>query len=81
AFVPASSDRPPSAEMDVINNAIIYRTAAVERDGASHALGTLSADGQAFGNAREPIAQAFEPVGGGDSFLVVVNHFKSKGSA
>ena len=67
--------------MDVITNAIIYRKAAVERTGPSHALGTLSADDQAFGNAREPIAQTFTPVGGGDPFLVVVNHLKSKGSA
>ncbi|MEJ3404851.1 ExeM/NucH family extracellular endonuclease [Rathayibacter sp. YIM 133350] len=81
AFVPSSSELPPASEMDVITNAIIYRTDAVKRSGASHALGTLSADNQAFGNAREPIAQAFAPVGGGDPFLVVVNHFKSKGSA
>src|SRR6478735_4439194 len=67
--------------MDVITNAIIYRTAAVTRSGPSHALGSLSGDDQAFGNAREPIAQAFTPAGGGEPFLVVVNHFKSKGSA
>ena len=77
AFVPSSSELPDPAEMDVINNAIIYRPAAVTRTGDSHALGTLSGDGQAFGNAREPIAQAFTPVGGGTPFLVVVNHFKS----
>ncbi|GAA1980271.1 ExeM/NucH family extracellular endonuclease [Microbacterium pumilum] len=81
AYVPSSTDLPPAAEMDVITNAIIYRTAAVERTGESHALGTLSADDQAFGNAREPIAQVFTPTGGGEPFLVVVNHFKSKGSA
>ena len=56
AYVPSSAELPPAAEMDVITNAIIYRTAAVERTGESHALGTLSADDQAFGNAREPIA-------------------------
>lgn len=81
AYVPSSADLPPVAEMDVITNAIIYRKAAVERTGPSHALGTMSADDQAFGNAREPIAQVFTPVGGGDPFLVVVNHLKSKGSA
>ncbi|GIG23115.1 multifunctional nuclease/2',3'-cyclic-nucleotide 2'-phosphodiesterase/5'-nucleotidase/3'-nucleotidase [Cellulomonas chitinilytica] len=82
AFVPsATADLPPVAQMDVINNAIIYRTAAVTRTGPSHALGSLSADDEAFGNAREPIAQAFTPAGGGEPFLVVVNHFKSKGSA
>ncbi len=81
AYVPSSADLPPATEMDVITNAIIYRPAAVERTGDSHALGTLSADDQAFGNAREPIAQAFTPAGGGEPFLVVVNHLKSKGSA
>jgi len=82
AYVPsATADLPPAAEMDVITNAIIYRTAAVTRSGPSHALGSLSGDDQAFGNAREPIAQAFTPAGGGEPFLVVVNHFKSKGSA
>ena len=36
----------------------------------------------AFGNAREPLAQAFKKVGSpnADGFAVVVNHFKSKGS-
>ena len=36
----------------------------------------------AFANAREPLAQAFKPVGGDDSQRVpgAVNHFKSKGS-
>ncbi|MEZ5189305.1 MAG: ExeM/NucH family extracellular endonuclease [Microbacterium sp.] len=81
AFVPSSSDLPPAAEQDVITNAIIYRTAAVERVGDSRALGDQSDDGEAFQNAREPIAQAFTPVSGGDPFLFVVNHFKSKGSA
>ena len=35
----------------------------------------------AFRNAREPLAQAFKPLGGGrdDAFVVIVNHFKSKG--
>ncbi|WP_233575309.1 ExeM/NucH family extracellular endonuclease [Cellulomonas sp. PhB150] len=81
AFVPSSADLPPASQMDVITNAIIYRKAAVERTGASHALGTLSSGDAAFSNAREPIAQTFTPVGGGEPFLVVVNHFKSKGSA
>ena len=35
-----------------------------------------------FDVARDPLAQAFEPVGGSaySRFLVIVNHFKSKGS-
>lgn len=77
---PSSADLPPAAQQDVITNAIIYRTAAVERVGTAHALGDQSEEGEAFGNAREPIGQAFASVDGGDPFLVVVNHFKSKGS-
>lgn len=80
AFVPSSADLPDVSEQDVITNAIIYRSAAVDRVGASRALGDHSGDGEAFGNAREPIAQVFTPVGGGSPFLFVVNHFKSKGS-
>ncbi|MEO6881771.1 MAG: ExeM/NucH family extracellular endonuclease [Mycobacteriaceae bacterium] len=80
ASVPSSTELPPTSEMDVINNAIIYQPAKVTRLGESHALGTLSGAGEAFDNAREPIAQAFTPTGGGTPFLAVVNHFKSKGS-
>ena len=74
--------------MDVITNAIIYKPAAVTRLGAARALGDQSegsdppaATDEPFANAREPIAQAFTPAGGGTPFMVVVNHFKSKGSA
>ena len=81
AFVPSSDELPDVALQDSITNALIYRTASVERTGDPRALGTLSASGQAFENAREPIAQAFTPVGGGEPVLVVVNHLKSKGSA
>ncbi|MEU2204024.1 ExeM/NucH family extracellular endonuclease [Microbacterium oleivorans] len=81
AFVPSSADLPPASEQDVITNAIIYQPALVSPVGAARALGDQSADGEAFGNAREPIAQVFEPAAGGDPFLFVVNHFKSKGSA
>ena len=81
AFVPSSTQLPVTAEMDVISNAIIYKTASVKRVGASLALGTESGAGGAFDNAREPIAQAFEPLAGGEQFLFVVNHFKSKSSA
>jgi len=81
AYVPSSAELPPVGQMDVITNALIYRPAAVERVGESRALGTLSGSGQPFVNAREPIAQAFAPVDGGEPVLVAVNHFKSKGSA
>ncbi|MGC5169990.1 ExeM/NucH family extracellular endonuclease [Microbacterium sp. DT81.1] len=81
AYVPSSTELPDPAEMDVITNAIIYQPSAAARVGESRALGSQSADLQAFGNAREPLAQVFEPVGGGEDLLFVVNHFKSKGSA
>ncbi|WP_054682849.1 ExeM/NucH family extracellular endonuclease [Microbacterium sp. No. 7] len=81
AFVPSSAELPSPAEQDVITNAIIYQPAVVTPQGASRALGDQSGAGQAFGNAREPIAQVFAPAAGGEPFLFVVNHFKSKGSA
>lgn len=77
---PSSSELPPTSEMDVITNAIIYQPAAVERVGESRALGEQSGAGEAFDNAREPLGQVFAPVGGGEELLAVVNHFKSKGS-
>ena len=82
AYVPSSEDLPPASEQDVITNAIIYQPALVETVGAARALGDQSDDGEAFGNAREPIGQVFAPkTSGGAEFLFVVNHFKSKGSA
>ncbi len=81
AYVASSADLPAASEQDVITNAIIYQPAAVSPVGAARALGDQSSDGEAFGNAREPIAQVFEPADGGAPFLFVVNHFKSKGSA
>ena len=81
AFVPSSSELPDPGTMDVISNALIYQPAAVTRVGESRALGTLSDAGEPFDNAREPLAQVFEPIGGGEPVLVAVNHFKSKGSA
>ena len=75
---PAPADRPAVADEDVIRTAFIYKRAKATPVGASHIL-TGSA---AFDNAREPLAQAFRPRYGapGDTFLVIVNHFKSKGS-
>ncbi|WP_322098168.1 ExeM/NucH family extracellular endonuclease [Nakamurella alba] len=85
AYVPSSTELPAADTMDVITSAIIYKPAAVTRTGESRALGTESADNGAdsgaFANAREPVGQVFTPVGGGESFFFVVNHFKSKGSA
>jgi 5'-nucleotidase len=82
---PPSPSLPPAAEMDVISNAIIYKPARVTRLGPALALGDQSsgnntATDEAFANAREPIGQKFAPAAGGEEVLVVVNHFKSKGS-
>lgn len=82
AYVPSSTELPPASGQDVITNAIIYKPASVMRVDQSRALGTQSEDGQAFGNAREPIAQVFRAKNSkSEKFLFVVNHFKSKGSA
>lgn len=80
AFVPSPAEVP--ADEDVIRNAFIYRPAAAETVGDSRIL--LGSD--AFGNAREPLAQTFQPAGGAtddpsDDVVVITNHFKSKGSA
>jgi predicted extracellular nuclease len=82
AFVPSSTELPATELQDFITSAMIYKPAQVMRVGESRALGTASREGQAFANAREPIAQVFKKKNGkGDKFLFVVNHFKSKGSA
>ncbi len=76
AFVPSPADVP--AGEDVIRTAFIYQPSLVTTVGDSKIL----IGATAFDNAREPLAQAFKPVGGGDAstFAVIVNHFKSKGS-
>ena len=80
AFVPspAAEDRPTVAQEDVIRTGFIYKPASVATVGSSRIL----VDETHFGNAREPLAQAFKPAGAGDdrAFSVIVNHFKSKGS-
>ncbi|MHA7275579.1 ExeM/NucH family extracellular endonuclease [Arthrobacter sp. Hz1] len=75
-FVPSPAEIP--ANEDVIRNAFIYKTAAVETVGDSVILD----DDVAFSNARKPLAQAFQAADGDEStkFLAIVNHFKSKGS-
>lgn len=74
---------PPTPELvpaneDVIRNAFIYRSDVVETVGESSIL----IGSPAYDNAREPLAQAFRPIGAPSSatFLAVSNHFKSKGS-
>src|SRR5690606_30599819 len=74
AYVPSPSAVP--AGDDVIRTAFIYKPAVVELVGESVIL-----DGSAaFSNAREPLAQAFKPVGEDGVFVAIVNHFKSKSS-
>ena len=66
-YVPAHEDT------DVITNAIVYRT-----DKAT-AVGTPSVyNGPEFANARTPIAQTFHA--GDETFSIIANHLKSKGS-
>ncbi|WP_298041617.1 ExeM/NucH family extracellular endonuclease, partial [uncultured Microbacterium sp.] len=61
-----------TATTDVITNAIIYRSDAVETVGESLTV----TDESVWGNAREPISQAFDI--DGRIVSVVANHFKSK---
>ena len=77
AFVPTPATAGDQADEDVIRTAFIYRTAAVEPVGPSRID-----DVPVFDNARDPLAQVFEPVGrtSASRFAVIVNHFKSKGS-
>jgi 5'-nucleotidase len=79
---PPASALPPLAEQDVIRNGFIYKPATVSLVGESVVLADQSSSGEAFEDAREPLAQAFKRVGtsDGDAFAVIVNHFKSKGS-
>ncbi|GAA4172367.1 ExeM/NucH family extracellular endonuclease [Gryllotalpicola koreensis] len=79
---PAADKLPPLDEQDVIRTAFIYKPADVSPVGASQVLADQSGDGQPFSIAREPLAQQFKAAGALDSqaFLVVANHWKSKGS-
>jgi predicted extracellular nuclease len=79
---PDPADLPPTAEQDVIRTAFIYDPNTVQLVGPSKVLSDQSGPGEPFENAREPLAQEFKRKGALDSdgFLVIVNHFKSKGS-
>ena len=76
AAVPSPATAPTTGE-DVIRTAFVHRLDTVEPVGESVIL-----DAPAFANARAPLAQAFRPKDGTEdsTFLVVANHFKSKGS-
>ncbi|HEX3221949.1 MAG TPA: ExeM/NucH family extracellular endonuclease, partial [Nocardioides sp.] len=80
---PDAADLPPLAEQDVIRTAFIYNPDTVQLVGPSKVLADQSDPGEPFANAREPLAQEFKRKGALDSdgFLVVVNHFKSKGDS
>lgn len=70
----ASPTVTPSNE-DVIRTAFIYRKDRVAPLGSSQIL--LD---EAFANARYPLAQKFKALNAGSPFVVIANHFKSKGS-
>jgi 5'-nucleotidase len=84
AYVPSppADKLPPLADQDVIRTAFIYKPAEVALVGSSQVLTTASGPGQSFSIAREPLAQGFKKVGAtdADAFVVVANHWKSKGS-
>jgi hypothetical protein len=66
---------PQGLGTDEIRVGLIYRSQRVQPVGAPAAL-----DGGAFATlSRVPLAQTFEPAGGGPRLTVVANHFKSKG--
>ena len=79
---PSADKLPPLAQQDVIRTAFIYKPAEVSLVGPQTVLTTESDDGEPFSIAREPDAQGFKKAGANDldAFLVVANHWKSKGS-
>ena len=85
AYVPSPQTVPDLDVEDVIRTAFIYEPTKVATVGATRIL----TDSDAFNgkngyeHGRQPDAQAFKAKGAADSdaFLVVANHFKSKGSA
>jgi predicted extracellular nuclease len=78
SYVPSPTVVPDPDREDVIRTGFIYQRSAVKAQGESFIY-----DGPEFDQARDPLAQVFKPVGGTsrDKFLLIVNHFKSKGSA
>nr|WP_245703194.1 ExeM/NucH family extracellular endonuclease [Raineyella antarctica] len=73
AYVPSPTVVPSNE--DVIRTAFIYNPDRVQLLGASQILVD-----PAFANARQPLAQKFKLRNAGSPFVVVANHFKSKGS-
>ncbi|WP_394771595.1 ExeM/NucH family extracellular endonuclease [Lacisediminihabitans sp.] len=79
SYVPSPKAVPAIADTDVIRTAFIYKKRAVVPVGESHIL----IGSPAFADAREPLAQAFRARGWAalDPFLIIANHFKSKGGS
>nr|BFE76824.1 hypothetical protein GCM10020092_101250 [Actinoplanes digitatis] len=79
---PSADKLPPLAQQDVIRTAFIYKPAEVSLVGEPAVLSTESDEGEPFSIAREPDAHGFKKAGASDldAFLVVSNHWKSKGS-
>ncbi|MEO5664353.1 MAG: ExeM/NucH family extracellular endonuclease, partial [Nocardioides sp.] len=75
---PRPEAQPTIAEQDAIRNAFIYNPRVITTVGRSQIL----VNSPAMRNAREPLAQAFRHVDGtrDDGFIVIANHFKSKGA-
>jgi predicted extracellular nuclease/methionine-rich copper-binding protein CopC len=71
----------PKTGSDAIMVAIIYKTAKVELVGAASNPdpAVYDAFSSTYGN-RIPVAQTFKSKADGETFTLVVNHFKSKGS-
>ncbi|SDQ51684.1 Predicted extracellular nuclease [Arthrobacter crystallopoietes] len=78
-YVRSPEELPALEDEDFIRTAFIYKKDAVQTIGES----VIHNDTEAFANARKPLAQAFKVKHGGadTKFIVVANHFKSKGSA
>ncbi|MET8148279.1 ExeM/NucH family extracellular endonuclease [Actinoplanes sp. NPDC049668] len=79
---PSADKLPPLAQQDVIRTAFIYKPAEVSLVGEPAVLSTESDEGEPFSIAREPDAHGFKKAGASDldAFVVVSNHWKSKGS-
>lgn len=71
-YVPTPEALQDAATTDFITNAIIYKRGEVTPKGDAATI----TDETVWGNAREPIAQAFDI--DGRTVTVVANHFKSK---
>ncbi|OJV89505.1 MAG: hypothetical protein BGO39_36680 [Chloroflexi bacterium 54-19] len=89
AFIDADANtgQVNSLGLDAIKVGILYKPAKVNPIGKTAVLNTGAlglfqlADGSVQGRSRPAIAQSFEQNSNGESFTVVANHLKSKGSA